>query len=1394
MKSFERVLSFLLAIIMLVPMLAATVSAEDEIVGTGKVGTDVTWTLNSAGVLELTGSGATYNYKQGESPFYNFVATRKIVISDGITYIGNYIFEDTGVKQVVFGADITEIGKAVFYECGYLTSVEMPDNITKIGTGAFSKCTSLTSVRLSDSLERIEDGVFSTCTALSSINLPKSLKYIGAGAFINCNKITELNLTEGIETIEKRAFVDCNLKSIVFPSSLKSIGYSVLQTNDNLTEAIFVGDFDLIDKTLFAYCEKLENAYFYGDSVTLGESIFEYSPSVTITCIEDSNVHKYAVERGYTCKFTEREQTVSTEGIYLYSNHAALIDTVSYARGVYSTGEELLSTQESVTISNAQIKKSVSEDIFSYALSDGTYSLLINFRDGTEKIYYLNMGSDCSHSYTTALYEADCQKDSYIETVCSKCGERTSADIEGTIQDHIFGEYTSNGDATCLSDGTRSAKCIWCDTIDTAADEGTLRPCYVKEWEYSGDATCLEDGSMYGYCIWCNKELINELPAVGTALGHSFTNYVFDENADCINDGTRTAKCDRCDATDTVIAEDSALGHSFVNYVSNGDVSCIKDGTETAKCERCYVTDTRIDEANGHIPDEWVVVEDSDYYREGYRMQSCTVCAAVLRIESIPVIEYDGFPDVWHNMWYAESAEYCFKHGYIMGTDKGTFAPDAKLTREQFVTILARISGAELNEYTESVFDDVNADAWYGSAVIWANTEGLVNGIGNGIFGVGEPLDREQLAVILYRYAQGKGIAPAEGLGVSYYEDAGSISAWALDACDWAIGNKLLGSIREGARILSPQMTVTRAQAAKIIMSFDALFERPSEAPILVRGKCGDELTWVFDGENAVLTITGSGKMYDYIRNTVPWIGFVSEIKRLELELGVTGIGDNAFAGCSSLAEVQLPDTLRFIGDSAFYGCGSLEAVMIPDSVENIARNCFSGCHGLESVKLGNGITTVDSNVFMGCESLTELTLGINITSIGDSAFNGCISLCDIDLPDSVILIGADAFSDTGYFCDEGNWEDGLLYLGKHLIASDPSRTGELIVIRDETLYIASGAFKDIYAEHIYIPYSVTHIFSEAFEHDAECKLVVCKGSYAHEYVEENEYSYRLIEIGICGDDLEWIYDSQTSTLSISGTGEMYDYSYTSTPWYGYTSEIKAVELNEGITSIGDETFCVCPLLDSITLPSTLERIGYYAFYKCEALTSVVIPDNVTTINGGAFQSCTGLESVVIGNGVEVIGVYAFEDCTALKDLTLGNSIRFIDDCAFYNCESLNVIDVPDSLKEIGMMSFNSTGYSNNKDNWEGDVLYLENHLLYTASGASIDRLDIKEGTKSIAAYAFENSYIEVFYVPASVEYISYGGFYNYYDYDEIYLIVVDGSYAEQYAYEHGIYYTFITL
>ena len=173
------------------------------------------------------------------------------------------------------------------------------------------------------------------------------------------------------------------------------------------------------------------------------------------------------------------------------------------------------------------------------------------------------------------------------------------------------------------------------------------------------------------------------------------------------------------------------------------------------------------------------------------------------------------FADVAEGNWFYEAVYYCYDKGYFKGTSAGEFAPGETMTRAMFATVLYRIAG-EPEVAEGSSFADVEKGKWYSDAIAWAAGEGIIDGYGNGLFGRDDPVTREQMAVLFWRYA---GKPEAESGDLSAYSDADRISAWARDAVSWAVIAGVMNGNGDGT--LDPRGDATRAEVAQIVMNFD---------------------------------------------------------------------------------------------------------------------------------------------------------------------------------------------------------------------------------------------------------------------------------------------------------------------------------------------------------------------------------------------------------------------------------------------------------------------------------------------------------------------------------------------------------------------------------------------
>lgn len=179
------------------------------------------------------------------------------------------------------------------------------------------------------------------------------------------------------------------------------------------------------------------------------------------------------------------------------------------------------------------------------------------------------------------------------------------------------------------------------------------------------------------------------------------------------------------------------------------------------------------------------------------------------------------FDDVKSTDWFFDAVQFAAREGLFSGTSATAFSPGAPMTRAMLVTVLYRLEGtptvAQANQFT-----DVKSGEWYTNAVIWANANGVVTGYGGGLFGTNDPVTREQMAKILYGYAQSKGYDASKTADLSVYTDAAGVSAWAQAALAWANAEGFITG--RTATTLAPGGSATRAEVASILMRFAAKF------------------------------------------------------------------------------------------------------------------------------------------------------------------------------------------------------------------------------------------------------------------------------------------------------------------------------------------------------------------------------------------------------------------------------------------------------------------------------------------------------------------------------------------------------------------------------------------
>ena len=451
----KRLLSFVLAVLMIASLLPATALAAD-IVDSGTCGAEgdgsnLTWTLDREGVLTISGSGDMYDYGLSDAPWYGIRSrVKSAVIADGVTSIGYKAFDDcTSLTSVTIPDSVTSIGDSAFSGCTSLTSVTIPDSVTSIGDSAFSGCTSLTSVTLPDSVTRIGERAFYYCTSLTSVTIPDSVTSIGEFAFSGCTSLTSVTIPDSVTSIGNGAFKGCtSLTSVTIPGSVTRIGVGAFASCTSLTSVTIPDSVTRIGKQAFDYCTSLTDVYYAGSEAQWKAiSISSAGNNDLLT----ANIHYNYGSHTHSYKDVVTAPTCTEKG---YTTHTcacgkSYVDTYTDALGhAWDSGKvtkEPTETETGVKIFTCTRCGETKTETIPKLTHEHSYDAVVTAPTCTAKGYTTHTcacGDSYVDAYTDALghawdegkvTKAATETESGVKTfTCTRCGETKTEVIPAT--------------------------------------------------------------------------------------------------------------------------------------------------------------------------------------------------------------------------------------------------------------------------------------------------------------------------------------------------------------------------------------------------------------------------------------------------------------------------------------------------------------------------------------------------------------------------------------------------------------------------------------------------------------------------------------------------------------------------------------------------------------------------------------------------------------------------------------------------------------------------------------------------------------------------------------------------------------------------------------------------
>lgn len=498
------------------------------------------------------------------------------------------------------------------------------------------------------------------------------------------------------------------------------------------------------------------------------------------------------------------------------------------------------------------------------------------------------------------------------------------------------------------------------------------------------------------------------------------------------------------------------------------------------------------------------------------------------------------------------------------------------------------------------------------------------------------------------------------------------------------------------------------------------------------------------------------------IPNNVTYIGNNAfdncGFETIDIPGSVKNIGNEAFADNNSLKKVILEDGISNIGEKCFYRCRGIRNIIIPKSVSSIGNKAIGWDYNEEDADIDLGTGGYDYKIddfrIFGCKnSAAECYAEENEIIFNNSIDESKVYDVKINDPITVnvspseviwVKITPDVTRIYRIYSTSQYQTEIYSLLYDDLIGlefCDP--VGSLIYYTDEELplnlqkgksyYFAIGFYYPDVSEEVEIGFECdcehlnTTYYDEVEptctedgytdgEYCEDCQTWLYEREVipATGHVDENEdnicdYCYNMIITeGQCGDNAYWHFDNNSGTLTISGSGDMWNYNLCNES--PFNDAIKNIVIDEGITSIGDEAFSDCNELTSVIIPNSVTSIGNWVFDGCYGLTNVAIPNSVTSIGHGAFYCCgnltditipnsvtsigenafsgCGITSIEIPDSVTNIGAGAFNNCYRLTSVEISNSVTKINDSVFRSCDELSNVIIPESVVSIGKDAF----------------------------------------------------------------------------------------------------------
>ena len=755
--------------------------------------------------------------------FYNCDSLTSITIPYGVTSIGSSAFYDCDALETVDMANsVTSLGSSAFKHCDVLKNVKLSRNLTSIPSEAFRECAELEQIVIPYFTTKIEANAFNSSPKLTKVVVHEKLASINTSAFSYADRTVFYGPTgsytntwctdNGYSFVENTAVttkVTAAESSVTIPKGktymldfdIAPIDFhEVITTKSSNTAVATVDETGKITAVApgTATIKIIVGGASASCKVTVTQAVTKITLNKTKLSLDVPQTYQLTATitpsdaSNKTLNWTSSNPaaaTVDANGLVTaVGNGTAVIKAESTdGTGISASCTVTVVDPSKIPVSGIALDKT---SLSLEATEDYQLTATISPANAANKGLIWSSSNEAvatvdSNGKVTAI-----AKGAATITAAAADGYGASASCTVTVTNN---GYLVTDLAQFQSSHPYADRCtdFW---LYRRSGAGSLSITFAAETE-------IEDGFDYLYIYdgegnligkYTGTELANQTITIpgdtvkvqiesddsGNAWGfevvdveytdhdHSFTNYISDGNATCTEDGTKTAKCDHCDLTDTIADAGSALGHNMGAWNTVRSATCTENGEEQRNCTRCDHSESRTIEAVGHRWDKGVVIKEPTEETEGERLYTCTACGAT-RTESIPVIGHE------HSYETIVTAPTCTEQGYTTYTCRcgesytadyvdalGHAWGDWIVIQEPTTTengveehVCTRCGHAEQRSIAklENPFTDVAPGSFFYEPVMWAIENGITNGTSATTFGPNDQCMRAHVVTFLWR-------------------------------------------------------------------------------------------------------------------------------------------------------------------------------------------------------------------------------------------------------------------------------------------------------------------------------------------------------------------------------------------------------------------------------------------------------------------------------------------------------------------------------------------------------------------------------------------------------------------------------------------------------------------